>query len=129
MPRTLTSSGDIAGRWPWSRTKACASPRCPPSPGPAYKPSSARPLIQGVPTDYWREPDLPFDLTFDGVRGARVYAKLLVPTAAADAPALITFHGYSGSSGDWLNLLGWAAEGFVVAALDVRRVPACPGRA
>ena len=61
-----------------------------------------------------------FDLTFNGVRGASVYAKLLIPKAARGAPALVVFHGYSGSSGDWLSLLGWAAEGFVVAALDVR---------
>jgi cephalosporin-C deacetylase len=61
-----------------------------------------------------------FDLTFAGVRGAALYAKLLVPKGATSAPALIVFHGYSGNSGDWLGLLGWAAEGFVVAALDVR---------
>jgi cephalosporin-C deacetylase len=61
-----------------------------------------------------------FHLTFDGVRGARVYAKLLVPKTVANAPAVVMFHGYSGHSGDWLPLLSWAAEGFVVAALDVR---------
>jgi cephalosporin-C deacetylase len=61
-----------------------------------------------------------FDLSFAGVRGATVYAKLLVPKGAAGAPGLIVFHGYSGNSGDWLDLLSWAAEGFVVAALDVR---------
>ena len=61
-----------------------------------------------------------FDLTFAGVRGASVYAKLLVPRGANGTPALIVFHGYSGNSGDWLDLLSWAGEGFVVAALDVR---------
>jgi cephalosporin-C deacetylase len=61
-----------------------------------------------------------FHLTFDGVRGARLYAKLLVPKSAANAPAVVVFHGYSAQSGDWLPLLSWAAEGFVVAALDVR---------
>ncbi len=60
------------------------------------------------------------DLTFAGVRGARVYAKLLVPKGATDAPAVVVFHGYSQSSGDWLDLVSWASEGFVVAALDVR---------
>jgi cephalosporin-C deacetylase len=61
-----------------------------------------------------------FDLTFGGVRGASVYAKLLVPPGAVNAPAVLVFHGYSGKSGDWLQLVPWAAEGFVVAALDVR---------
>jgi cephalosporin-C deacetylase len=61
-----------------------------------------------------------YDLTFAGVDGARLYAKLVVPKAAAEAPAIVKFHGYSGNSGDWLDLLAWAGEGFVVAALDVR---------
>jgi cephalosporin-C deacetylase len=61
-----------------------------------------------------------FHLTFGGTRGARVYAKLLVPKGAENAPGLLVFHGYSGHSGDWLPHLAWAAEGFVVAALDVR---------
>lgn len=62
-----------------------------------------------------------FDLTYDGVRGARLHAKLLVPRAAtAAAPALVWFHGYMGQSADWTAMLPYAAEGFVVAALDVR---------
>lgn len=31
------------------------------------------------------------------------------------------FHGYSGNSGDWSDKLNLVSEGFVVAALDVRR--------
>ena len=42
-----------------------------------------------------------FDLTFTGVGGARVYAKYLRPKGAQNCPAVIQFHGYSGSSGDW----------------------------
>jgi cephalosporin-C deacetylase len=61
-----------------------------------------------------------FDLRFAGVRGADIYAKLVVPKTAGAAHALVMFHGYSGSSGDWLDLLSWASEGFVVAAIDVR---------
>jgi cephalosporin-C deacetylase len=30
------------------------------------------------------------------------------------------FHGYAGSSGDWFSKLGYAAQGFTVAALDCR---------
>ncbi len=61
-----------------------------------------------------------YDLTFAGVRGATVYSKLMIPNGAAAATAVLMFHGYGGSSGDWLPLVAWAAEGFVVAALDVR---------
>lgn len=62
-----------------------------------------------------------FHLTFTGVGGARVYAKYLRPrNAPAPHPAVLLFHGYSGSSGDWFDKLGWVAQGFSVAALDCR---------
>lgn len=62
-----------------------------------------------------------FHLYFTGAGGARVYAKYLRPkTAPARHPALLLFHGYSGSSGDWYDKLGYAARGFSVAALDCR---------
>ncbi|MFZ4615933.1 MAG: acetylxylan esterase [Rectinemataceae bacterium] len=62
-----------------------------------------------------------FDLFFTGVRGARVHAKYLRPTATtAPHPALLQFHGYSGHSGDWSSKLGYVAAGFSVAAMDCR---------
>ncbi len=61
-----------------------------------------------------------YDLYFTGVHGARVYAKLLVPHQAQNAPAVLHFHGYSGASSSWTYYLPYAAEGFVVAALDCR---------
>jgi cephalosporin-C deacetylase len=61
-----------------------------------------------------------FDLTFTGVGGARVYAKYLRPKNAKNCPAVVHFHGYSGSSGDWLDKLSFVNEGFAVAALDCR---------
>jgi cephalosporin-C deacetylase len=73
-----------------------------------------------TPADFESGAANAFDLRFRGVRRADVYAKLLVPRSAVDAPALLVFHGYGGYSGDWFDLLGWAAEGFVVAAMDVR---------
>ena len=61
------------------------------------------------------------DLWFTGVRGARVYAKLARPTGRrTPGPAIVMFHGYSGSSPDWFELLPYVAQGFTVAALDVR---------
>jgi cephalosporin-C deacetylase len=62
-----------------------------------------------------------FHLTFTGVGGARVHAKYLRPRAAREPhPAVLLFHGYSGSSGDWTDKLGWVGRGYSVAALDCR---------
>ena len=62
-----------------------------------------------------------FDMFFTGVRGARIHAKLLKPKRIdRRGPAICRFHGYSGSAGDWTGHLGYAAAGFVVAALDCR---------
>lgn len=61
------------------------------------------------------------DLWFTGVRGARVYAKHLRPVGVTEpGPAVVFFHGYSGRSPDWYALLPYVAQGFTVAALDVR---------
>lgn len=61
-----------------------------------------------------------FDLWFTGVGGARLYAKYIRPRARGKFPAVLQFHGYSGNSGDWADKLGWAGEGFCLAALDCR---------
>ncbi|MCC6727787.1 MAG: acetylxylan esterase [Chthonomonadales bacterium] len=62
-----------------------------------------------------------FDLYFTGVRGARVHAKYLRPRHAGGShPAVLQFHGYSGSSGDWADKLNYVALGYSVAALDCR---------
>jgi cephalosporin-C deacetylase len=61
------------------------------------------------------------DMFFTGVGGARIHARLVRPSKhAGKCPAVIMFHGYSGNSGEWLDKLAWAGEGFVVAALDCR---------
>src|SRR5262249_19187877 len=47
--------------------------------------------------------------------------KYLRPRDAREPhPALLIFHGYSGSSGDWCDKLNHVARGFSVAALDCR---------
>ncbi len=62
-----------------------------------------------------------YDMYFNGTRGGRVYAKLLMPeNIEGKAPAILNFHGYTGSSGDWMNYVGYAQMGFVVAAMDCR---------
>lgn len=61
-------------------------------------------------------------LTFTGVGGERIYAKLLQPVEKSHKPrpAVIFFHGYSMNSGDWFDKLPYVAAGFTVAAMDVR---------
>lgn len=62
-----------------------------------------------------------FDLYYTGVGGARVHAKYLRPKAAPEPhPAVLMFHGYSGSSGDWHDKLSYVSQGYSVAALDCR---------
>ena len=61
------------------------------------------------------------DMYFTGVGGARVHAKVVRPRKAKKPhPAVLMFHGYSGSSGDWCDKLNYTATGFTVAALDCR---------
>ena len=62
-------------------------------------------------------------LYFTGTGGARIHAKLLRPSRGSNGaagPAILRFHGYTGSSGDWSSHLGYVSAGFVVAALDCR---------
>jgi len=62
-----------------------------------------------------------FDLHFTGVRGARIHAKYLRPRkAAATHPAVVQFHGYTGSCGEWYDKLPLVGIGYSVAALDCR---------
>ena len=62
-----------------------------------------------------------FDMYFSGVRGARIHAKLLKPKKNREpGPAVLMFHGYTGNAGDWNDKLGYAAQGFTVAAMDCR---------
>lgn len=58
-------------------------------------------------------------LWFTGTGGARVHAKLLQPTNPT-GQAVLEFHGYTGSSGEWVSKLPYVAQGFTVAALDMR---------
>lgn len=61
------------------------------------------------------------DVWFSGVGGARVHAQLVRPVdRTRPGPALVLFHGYWGSVGDWSAKYGWAQAGFTVLAMDVR---------
>ncbi|HWA83825.1 MAG TPA: acetylxylan esterase [Fimbriimonadaceae bacterium] len=58
-------------------------------------------------------------LWFSGVRGARIHAKSLRPKGPLKG-AVLMFHGYSMSAGDWADKLAYVAAGYWVFALDVR---------
>ncbi|RKL68377.1 acetylesterase [Salipaludibacillus neizhouensis] len=63
-----------------------------------------------------------FDMYFTGVRGARIHVKYVKPKldTSKKQPAILHFHGYSMSAGDWQSKLAYAALGYHVFAMDVR---------
>jgi len=62
-----------------------------------------------------------FHMWFTGVGGARIYAKFIRPkNITKPGPAVLCFHGYSGSSASWSSYLNLAAQGICVAAMDCR---------
>lgn len=79
------------------------------------------PQVELVPADFRSSFADCFHLYFTGVGGSRVHAKLLRPKANGSShPAVLMFHGYASSSGDWYTKLGYVAQGYTVAALDCR---------
>ncbi|MDE1549967.1 acetylxylan esterase [Jeotgalibaca caeni] len=62
-----------------------------------------------------------YHLYFNGVGGARVHCQLITPKILKKKhKGMLLFHGYHTNSGDFQDKIGWAAEGFVVLALDAR---------
>jgi cephalosporin-C deacetylase len=79
------------------------------------------PNIELIPSDFKTSFCECFDMYLAGVHGARIHSKLLRPIPAKSAqPAILMFHGYTGNSGNWFDKLGFAAQGFTVAAMDCR---------
>ncbi len=79
------------------------------------------PQVELIPHDLKSSFAECFHLYFTGVGGARVHAKYLRPKGETGKhPAVVMFHGYSGSSGDWCDKLNYASQGFSVAAMDCR---------
>ncbi|MFT5196078.1 MAG: cephalosporin-C deacetylase [Cellvibrionaceae bacterium] len=80
------------------------------------------PQVELIPADFQTPFAKCYHLTFTGIDGARIYAKLLRPVTkpTTPQPAVLFFHGYSGDSGDWSQKLPYVAAGYTVAALDCR---------
>ncbi|MCY9656446.1 alpha/beta fold hydrolase [Paenibacillus chondroitinus] len=79
------------------------------------------PCVELIPAEFQVPSAECFHLYFTGVNGARIYAKYVRPkTAGGQHPAVLQFHGYSGCSGDWSEMLAYTALGCSTAWLDVR---------
>ena len=77
--------------------------------------------VEFVPASFQTPNAECYDLFFTGVGGSRIHAKFVKPKAVeGKCPAILQFHGYTGSAGDWSSKLNYVNEGFVVAALDCR---------
>lgn len=62
-----------------------------------------------------------FELYYTGTKNARIYAKVAMPkNIEGKVPAVLMFHGLSGSSCEWEGLLKYASQGYVVAFMDAR---------
>ncbi len=62
-----------------------------------------------------------YDIYFTGVRNARIHAQYLRPKRARSPhPAVLQFHGYKGSAGDWSEKLVYTSLGYSVIAMDCR---------
>lgn len=62
-----------------------------------------------------------YDLYYNGTKGARIYAKVAVPkNMEGKMPAVLEFHGLRASSCDWMGLIPYVSQGYVVAFMDVR---------
>jgi cephalosporin-C deacetylase len=83
---------------------------------------SLDPKVDLAPADVLKVPGVEcFDLWFDGVGGSRIHAKYLRPANKPEPhPAVLQFHGYSGSAGDWHDKLNYVFAGYSVASLDCR---------
>lgn len=79
------------------------------------------PKVELIPADFKCGFADCFHLYFTGTKGARVYAQYIRPKNLPEPhPAVLMFHGYRGNCGDFAEKLGYAAQGFTVAALDAR---------
>lgn len=82
---------------------------------------AVKPKVELKPAEFQTSFAECFEMWFTGVRGARIHARYLRPRRKKGAcPAVLQFHGYSGSCGDWTDKLGYVAAGQCVAALDCR---------
>lgn len=60
-----------------------------------------------------------YELTFDGVGGGTIYAKVVLPKSEDKNPVILSFHGYMGRTSDWSMMFSYASAGYGFAMMDV----------
>ncbi|MBR7185484.1 MAG: acetylxylan esterase [Clostridia bacterium] len=79
------------------------------------------PAPQFVPHPYAAKAAECFDVYFTSTKGAKIHAKLVRPIGiTGKVPAVLSFHGLSGSGESFRSMMSYASQGFVVASLDSR---------
>lgn len=62
-----------------------------------------------------------YDISFLGIDGVRVYAKMIMPKVIKKRiPAIVEFHGYGGSNGDWSRRLHYSSLDVAYFIMDCR---------
>lgn len=83
--------------------------------------NALKPNAEFVKKDFPAKAADMFDLYYTGTKNAKIHAKVAIPKdAKGKLPAVLIFHGLSGSAEEWVELLKYASQGYVVAYMDVR---------
>lgn len=61
-----------------------------------------------------------YELTFEGSKEGKVYARIVLPKSEEKVPLIFHFHGYMGRGWDWADMLGFTVAGYGVVSMDVR---------
>lgn len=83
-----------------------------------------------LPLQYTISPaDLPengrcrfYEIRLNGIHGAELYCKYIVPIRPHRVPVVLQFHGYPGATRGWFEYAAFAGLGMAVLAMD------CPGQ-
>jgi hypothetical protein len=83
--------------------------------------NAVEPNVEFVKKEYASKAADMYDLYFTGTKNARIHARVAVPkNISGKVPAVLLFHGLSGSAGEWCSLLQYVSQGFVAAFMDAR---------
>ena len=61
-----------------------------------------------------------YELTFEGSKEGKVYARVVLPKSEEKVPIIFHFHGYMGRGWDWTDMLAFTVAGYGVVSMDVR---------
>lgn len=61
-----------------------------------------------------------YEIIFNGIDGAEIYAKYITPNTNNRVPAVLEFHDYKGKSKSWHYLTRYVGIGYSVIAMDCR---------